>query len=71
MTGMVSRRQLVGRRIVGFEPHPSKDGPHGSTVHDPVIYLDDGSQLRFIAEELEEGGNYGVLIRKTKARYGA
>jgi hypothetical protein len=63
---MVSARRLIGRRIVGFEPNPTPDGPRRSVVHSPVIVLDDGSRLTFVVEETDEGGDYGVLIIKTR-----
>jgi hypothetical protein len=62
---MVSKRQLVGRRIVDFHPGVFDDG-RGGTAHEPRITLDDGSQLYFIVEETE--GEYGIFIGKTKRR---
>jgi hypothetical protein len=61
---MVSARELIGRRIVGFEPdaHPG-EGSGGFTAHlSPSIRLDDGSVLTFMAEELENGDGYGIWI---------
>lgn len=60
MSRMVSSRQLVGRRIVGFDPRPFPDD-RGGVAHNPVIRLDDGSQLAFIIEETEHG-EYGTRI---------
>lgn len=64
---MVSARQLIGRKIVGFNAHPFPDGrPHGSgtVAHDPEIMLDDGTRLYFVVEETEVG-MYGIFIGKT------
>jgi hypothetical protein len=68
---MVSARQLIGRTIVGFEPNPFDGRAHAHEekrlAHDPVIKLDDGSDLLFITEETESGA-YGVRIVKIKPR---
>lgn len=63
---MVSARELVGRKIVGFEPRKHNAGRVGykQMVHDPRIVLDDGSVLVFLAEEAETGS--GVLIIRVK-----
>ena len=68
---MVSAKQLVGRRIVGFAPRPSPDGPKlpggkHTCIHQPVIELDDGSRLVFQTEESENGTHYGTLIIRVK-----
>ena len=36
------------------------------TMHDPVIYLDDGSSIAFLVEEHPEGAEYGVNIVRRK-----
>lgn len=66
---MVSARQLVGRKIVGFTCDVSRDAT-GRLAHTPRVVLDDGSVLLFSVEETDEGGGhsppsgYGVLISK-------
>ena len=59
---MVSARELVGRRIIAFEPLPFKSGEsHDNRLaHRPIVYLDDGSCLTFTTEEVE--GDYGTFI---------
>ena len=62
---------LVGRKIVRVEMHPHVEGngTDARTMHDPIIYLDDGSSLAFLAEEHPEGAEYGVhIIRRRKRR---
>lgn len=59
---MVSARQLIGRKIVGFDPCPFDDG-RGGRAHEPTIYLDDGSRLKFVTEETDIG-EYGVFVMK-------
>jgi hypothetical protein len=61
---MVSKRQLVGRRIINFDPGSFNDS-RGGVAHDPVITLDDGSVLSFSVEETDTG-DYGIHITKTK-----
>jgi hypothetical protein len=58
---MPTARQLVGRRIVGFEPNPYPDG-RGGTAHNPTILLDDGSRLAFVAEDTEDQPGVFVLL---------
>lgn len=63
MKRMPSARELIGRKIVGFDANPFDDG-RGSKAHDPHIWLDDGSRLRFVVEELDSGGDYGVFVAR-------
>lgn len=67
MSRCPSARELVGKRITAFRANPSKDGA-GGTYHDPCITLDDGTSLRFVVQETDEGASYGVLVVRTKAR---
>jgi hypothetical protein len=61
---MVSARELVGRKIVGFRPNPFGSGrPEAPVAHDPVIVLDDDSCLTFTTEETEVG-EYGIHITR-------
>lgn len=53
--------RLVGRQIVKADPHLWRDAT-GKLVHAWVLELDDGTVVRFQAEELAEGGDYGVDI---------
>ena len=63
---MVSAREIVGKKIVGFNPGLFPDGQGaGAMAHDPVIFLDDGSRLHFLAEETQVG-EYGVQIIRFK-----
>lgn len=59
---MVSARQLIGRKIVGFDPRPFGDS-RGGRAYKPAIYLDDGTRLEFITQETD-GDDYGVLVLK-------
>ncbi len=62
---MVSAREIVGRRIVAFDPGTTRqaDGPGYRTIHYPSITLDDGSRLFFCAEELPSAdADHGTLI---------
>lgn len=64
-TRMVSAREIVGKRIIGFKPNPRADG-RGGTTHSPVIVLDDGSMLIFQAIECEAGYDHGVFMRRQR-----
>jgi len=65
MATHASAKLLVGRRIVGYEPHPFESREHpelGSQVaHFPVLTLDNGARLTFATEETEVG-EYGTAI---------
>lgn len=55
-------RVLRGRRIVKVKVNRFDDGRRmGTWAHDPSIYLDDGSVIRFSVEETETG-EYGVSL---------
>ena len=60
MSRMVSARELIGKKIAGFDPGTWTD-TNGRVKHNPKITLDDGSVLVFTVEESEHG-NYGVFI---------
>lgn len=62
---MVSARELVGRKIVGFDPGAFADPPRG-VAHRPTIHLDDGSHLYFSVEETEHGAEYGVFVGRSR-----
>lgn len=64
---MAGRRlsSLIGRKIVRIDEQPQVvgDGPGlKKTMHDPIIYLDDGSEIVCVVEEHPEGGEYGVKL---------
>lgn len=61
MTSKEATARLKGRRIVKVEMNAFRDGRRGrnSYAHDPIIYLDDGTQIGFVTEETEVGV-YGV-----------
>lgn len=63
---MVSAREIVGKKIVSFDPGTYI--LHGQTLHNPHIRLDDGSVLYFSAEEKwsADGDGYGIFIGRTK-----
>lgn len=66
---MPSARELIGKTIVGFEANAIRgNGADGGSTHDPVIYLDDGSFLRFQTQETIDGGGYGVFVVRGKRR---
>jgi hypothetical protein len=58
----VTKRTLVGRTIVGFEQRPFNNG-RGGYATNPVIRLDDGTELTFDTEETERLV-YGTRIRR-------
>jgi hypothetical protein len=58
----VTKRTLVGRTIVGFEQRPFSNG-RGGYATNPVIRLDDGTELTFDTEETERLV-YGTRIRR-------
>jgi len=64
---MVSARQLIGRKIVGFTPGPDNAGGTRGIFHTPRIYLDDGTFLYFVTEETDVA-EYGTFIGKSKKR---
>lgn len=53
-------RKLNGRKIVRIEMRSFRDG-RGGWATNPVIYLDDGSNLSFRVQEVEEDG-YGIIL---------
>lgn len=63
---MVSAKEIVGKRIIGFESRPFDAGRVGykQMVHNPKIILDDNSVLIFIAEMGET--SEGVKILRVK-----
>jgi hypothetical protein len=61
----VTKRTLVGRTIVGFEQRPFSNGRGGYTTN-PVIRLDDGTELTFDVDETEQL-EYGVRIRRWRS----
>lgn len=64
MKRMVSAREIVGKRIVAFDPGPFDDG-RGQTAHNPRIVLDDGSVL-FVTVKETDTGDYGVFMGRHK-----
>ena len=55
-------KKLIGRRIVMYESGRFKD--ERGWLYDPIIYLDDGSVLKFSVQE--GGSEYGVRILRVK-----
>lgn len=60
-------RELIGKRIVAFEPNTWRD-ENGQARHNPIIRLDDGSALFFAVEELNSGDGYGVFVQRVRRR---
>lgn len=58
-----TRRHLIGRTIVDVDMRPFRARPDGTgqVCHDPVLKLDNGRRVWFVAEETETG-EYGVGI---------
>lgn len=56
-------KHLIGRKIVAidFRPFPARPGNDRSMAHDPIITLDNGRKLFFMAEETEVG-EYGTCL---------
>lgn len=67
---MVSAREIVGKRIVAFDPGAAIAGSGllATTMHDPTITLEDGSKLVFLTEEHPNADNYGVWIGRVRPR---
>ena len=64
---MVSTRELRGKRIESISYTASPNGAYGTAHTNVVIHLSDGSRLLFMTEELEEGGDYGLLVWRVGA----
>lgn len=65
-------KKLVGRRITEVRMNGAWEGGGGGGygrvyMHNPVIVLDDGTELVFVVEEHPDGGEYGVDIVRRKA----
>jgi hypothetical protein len=58
----VTKRTLVGKKIVGFEQRPFRNGRGGFSTN-PIVRLSDGTELTFQVEETEQL-EYGVRIRR-------
>ncbi len=66
--GMVSARDIVGKRITGFNPNPVPfPTRQGHVIHRPTIELDDGSWLYFVVEETDLT-EYGVVVGRQVRR---
>jgi len=59
MNARAKRKRLVGRTIVDAQPCAFRSGRHGEWAHDWHLTLDDGTVVRFVAEETEVG-EYGI-----------
>ena len=59
---MVSTREIAGKRIIDLTYTPVRRSDGRPNHLDVTMHLDDGSYLYFIAEETEEGDEYGVFI---------
>jgi hypothetical protein len=59
-------RHLVGKKIVAFHANPWPDS-RGGTAHNPVIVLNDGTELHFVVEETNTG-EYGVLVSRCRSK---
>ncbi len=55
-------KKLWGRKIVMYEDGASKSDR--GWIYDPIIYLDDGSYLRFSVQESDDF--YGVKVTRYK-----
>jgi len=62
---MVAAREIIGKRIVAFDPGMWV-APGRGAVHNPHITLDDGSVLYFDVEETDASG-YGIRIGRIKS----
>ena len=58
-------KSLVGRTIVKVELN--RRTVEGIQMTDPTIWLDDGTSLRFLAEESPDGGEYGIAMVRRRA----
>lgn len=63
---MVSAREIVGKRIVRFDPGAKVD-KDGRAYHDPTIHLDDGSFLYCVTEETTDM-EYGTFMGRGRLR---
>jgi hypothetical protein len=55
-------RSLVGKTIARVELQPFDACNGGGTATDPVVTFTDGTALRFLVQETEETGDYGVQL---------
>ncbi len=55
-----TKRDLIGRRIIGVEWRPFPDGK-GRTATNPALILDNGRRVYFTTQETEIG-EYGTEI---------
>ena len=67
---MVSAREIVGKRIIAFNPgsYASRGERGNTTIHEPTITLEDGSFLYFVTEENHNGESYGVFVGRSRQR---
>lgn len=66
MTQAQATRYLVGRTIARVEMRPFSDG-RGGVTFDPLLVLDDGSAIYFMADETESS-RYGVTAYRMVAQ---
>ena len=59
----VTKRDLIGRRIVAVAMRRQWDGVRREWYYDPVLTLDNGKRIWFITQETEIG-EYGTKICK-------
>ncbi len=55
-------RALRGKTIASVALCPFDDDNGGGTATDPVITFTNGTALRFVVQETEETGDYGVNL---------
>jgi len=55
-------RALLGKTIAHVDLHPFDDANGGGIATDPVLTFTDGTSLRFLVQETEETGDYGVSL---------
>lgn len=57
---------LLGRTIVAVEMNTARvrpaNGGEARTMHQPVIFLDNGASIGFTVEEHPDGAEYGIDI---------
>ncbi len=55
-------KTLVGKTIDHVDLQPFDKDNGGGTATDPVLRFTDGTSLRFVVQETEETGDYGVSL---------
>lgn len=64
-------KNVVGKKIVGIRQRQYVDPSHGRIVDIDAIILEDGTELRPLASEIEDGDHYPVdmiVVKPSRAK---